>query len=212
MAAVEHRAHVLGIADRRRLGIREIGEQQLAQIGARHDHALVHVKRDAPDIGPLHEIGGGLARRDARMDQARKVQPLLGQEAGVEEGLEPVDRQAESFKHDEGRLVERIVGAVSVDEIGRVEAADRVAQAIAHGQQFRRHPVHVVGHVRLPSGRPALAAPGPGTQEGRESARSRPALNSTLPKTRYTSTILSLVSSIIRNSRSKGEDCHFTET
>ena len=124
----------VGVVDRR-AGADEAVKQQFADEAARHDRALVDIERHALDIGAIEQIGGRLARRDARVDQRQQPRALGRGQAGVEERIERVDRQLEPFEDDERRFVDRVGRAVTIGEFGGVEAADGVAEEIANGDE-----------------------------------------------------------------------------
>ncbi len=126
----------LGVVDRR-AGADEAVKQQFADEAARHDRALVDIERHALDIGAIEQIGGRLARRDARVDQSEQPHALGAGQSGVEERIERIDRQFEPFEDDERRFVDRIGRAVTIGEVGGVEAADGVAEEIANGREDR---------------------------------------------------------------------------
>ena len=60
--------------------------------------ALVDIERHALDIGAIEEIGGGLARGDAGVDQRQKARALLARQRGVEKRIERVDGQAQALR------------------------------------------------------------------------------------------------------------------
>ena len=111
------------------------GHQQFADQAARDDDALVDIERHALDVSAIDEIGGGLARRYARLDQFHKPQTLGAQKPGVEKGIERVDRQAQAFEDEKGGLVERGRRAMAESEIGSKKAADRIAQPVSRGKE-----------------------------------------------------------------------------
>ena len=83
----------LGIADER-VVLGESGHHQFANQAARDDDALVDIERHALDVGAVDKVGGGLARRYARLDQSQEPRALVAKEPGVEKRIEHVDRQA----------------------------------------------------------------------------------------------------------------------
>ena len=74
-----------------------------------------------PDPGLVRQIGGGLARGDARFDDLLQGLALGRQQAGVEPGIELIDRQVQGMQNEIGGFVERIAGAVAINETGRAE-------------------------------------------------------------------------------------------
>jgi hypothetical protein len=104
---------------------------KLADEAARHDDALVNVERHTLDVGAVEQIGRGLPRDRARLDQ-RVEPPTLGHEQlRVEEWIERVDREMKALENEIGRLVERRGRAVAEGEAGGAKPADRVAQPVA---------------------------------------------------------------------------------
>ena len=96
-AEIEHALDRIGVLDQRALAD-EAAEQQFADEAARHDHALVDIERHALDIGAIEKVGGGLARRDARVDQLQRGARARRRQRGVEKRIERVDRQAQRLR------------------------------------------------------------------------------------------------------------------
>ena len=106
--------------------------QELADVGAGDDDALVDIESMALNPSLVGEVGGWLARGDALVDDFPHCPTLRHQEAGIEPGIELIDRQMKSVQNEISGLVERITSTVAIGETGRTEMADRVAQPIPH--------------------------------------------------------------------------------
>ena len=151
-AEVQHRGDRLWIADEP-VVLGESRHDQFANQAARHDDALVDIERHALDVGAVDEVGGGLARRCARLDQCQKPGALVAKQPGVEKRIEHVDRQAQTLEDEKGGFVERRRRAVAEGEASREKAADRIAQPVSRGQE-RFNPLV---DRRLRQGRPPEA-------------------------------------------------------
>ena len=114
----------------------EMRIQQFADEGARHDGALVDIERQAAHVDLVDEIGGGLSRGDAALDQVEDLLALGRGDARGRKGLELVGMQMQRFADQEGGLRHRIGGAVREHQFGLDEAADRIADEIEQRQQF----------------------------------------------------------------------------
>ena len=99
------------------------------------------MKRNALDIGLAEQIGGGFARRDARINQFGKPFAFLRQQPRIQKGFEFVDRQMQGFENYKGCLVQGIGCAVTIGKPGRLKAGDGVAQEVAQGAKMRRRGV-----------------------------------------------------------------------
>src|SRR5438105_1335627 len=110
--------------------------QQLADVGARHDDPLVDVERVAPDPGLVCQIRRGLARCDARLDHLAHGIALGCQQAGLEPGVELIDRQVQRVQNEVCGLVESIGGTMAVYEPRRIEAAYGIAQPVAYRDEL----------------------------------------------------------------------------
>ena len=115
-----------------------IAGDELAEIGARHDHPLVDMERDAGGVDASEEIGGRLARRDARFDQAENARALLRGDPRRSEPFEAIGRQVQRLADDEGGFRDRIGGAVGEHELRFVEARHGIADEIEHGGELDR--------------------------------------------------------------------------
>ncbi len=148
------RAQVEDRADRSRPGAQvpfpfrcvQLPAQQLAEIGAGHDDALVDIEGVGADPGLVGEVGRRLAGGDAPLEDVAHLAALGGDQAGVEPGVELIDGQVQRVQDQVGGLIERIAGAVPVAEAGGVEARHGVAQPIAHGDELVLYSIRV-GHL-----------------------------------------------------------------
>ena len=82
---------------------------------------------------------------------SRRRSALRARQRRVEKRIERVDRQAQRLENDEGGFVDGVGRAMAVDEPGRVEPADGVAEEVAQRREDRE--ALVVGAIvggRLP--------------------------------------------------------------
>jgi peptide chain release factor 3 len=136
-AEVEHALDLLRLLDQGEIvAADEVGEEDLADEGARHDHALVDGEGDALNIGAAGQIDGRLAALDPLVDDGGEPGPFRPGEPGVQPGVELVDGQTQRLQDQEGRLVQRRRRAMAIGQFRRVEAAHRMAEEIADGEQF----------------------------------------------------------------------------
>jgi hypothetical protein len=115
---------------------REAVFQQLGEVGARHDDALIDVETVGAEPGFLHQVGGGQAMHHALLQVGQQRQAFVFGQMGVEPGFERVAWQVQRGEHQPDGFVPGVVGAVAVEKSGLVEAADRPAQPVAEGDQF----------------------------------------------------------------------------
>jgi hypothetical protein len=101
--------------------------------GARHDDALVDVELVGAEPGFADEIGRGLARADALVDQLARRVPSRRVELVIEMRIEIGERQAERVEDEPRGLVERIRGSVAIGEARLVEPLDRFLEERADG-------------------------------------------------------------------------------
>jgi hypothetical protein len=117
-------AQVQGREDALRL--REPGLEVLQdhgrQEGAGHDHPLVHVKTITVQPGLAGEVGRRDPLPDASFQDGGQTPALLGQQAGVQEGIQPVQGQVQGMQDQVSRLVVGIAGAMAEEQAGLVEA------------------------------------------------------------------------------------------
>ena len=139
-AEVEHAFHGEGILDQRTALVialaAEMGLQQLADVGARHDHALVDIEGQAAHVDLVDQIGGGLSRGDAAPDHIDERLGLARGDPCGGKALELVGMQMQGFADQEGRFRHRIGRSVREYQLGFDEAAHRVADEIEQRHQF----------------------------------------------------------------------------
>ena len=109
--------------------------QQFGDEGARHDHALVDIETMFAQPGLVGEIGGGQAFAHPAFDHRLHLFRFVMCKAGVEEGIEPVERQMQGVQDQIRRLIEGVVRAVAEKQLRLVEARHREAQPVAHGDE-----------------------------------------------------------------------------
>ena len=73
---------------------------------------------------------------DALIDDLSQRLPFSGQKTAIQPRLELIDRQMQRMQDKECRLVECRGRAVTVNQPGRVEAADGISQPVAHGNDL----------------------------------------------------------------------------
>src|SRR5246127_4626756 len=98
--------------------------QDFADIGARHDHALVDIEGQAAHIDLVDEIGRGLAGADARFYQLQDLFRLKGGDAGGGKALELVGMKMQRLCDQKRGFGDGISRAMSKDEACLIEAAD----------------------------------------------------------------------------------------
>ncbi len=118
-------------ARRRRRYAFEIAGQEFADIRARHDHPLVDIERLPLDPSLIGEVGCGLARGDAPLDDLLQGLPFAHQKAAIHPRLELVWRQMQRMQDEKCRLVERRRGAMAIDQPGCIETTDGETQPVA---------------------------------------------------------------------------------
>lgn len=125
---------------------------QLADRRTRHQHALVDVEFHAAEPGLVGQVGDRDALVDAADHALNDAMALAGGQTGGVHVLRNIQRQEQAWQHQLHRFVPRIIGSVTIVDIGGVETAYRPAQHILNGVQF----VHCFvdeNFVNLPSGR-----------------------------------------------------------
>jgi hypothetical protein len=135
----------------------ELVRHQLGDEGARHQHALVDVEVVAAQPGFVGDVGGRHALADAALDHVQHLQHFLLQQAGVEEGLELVQRELEGVQDQVGGFVEGFGAAVAEEQLGSVETGDGVAQQVARRAEIGRGHGHDVGLAESVTPRTARA-------------------------------------------------------
>jgi hypothetical protein len=131
--AARTRAQVQDGSNARRLrrNTFQIAGQKLADIRAWHDHPLVDIEGLPLNPGLIGEVGCGLARGDAPLDDLLHGLPFRGQKVTIQPRFELIDRQMQRVQDEECCLVERRCGAMSINQPGCVEAADGETQPVA---------------------------------------------------------------------------------
>ena len=114
-----------------RVGVLDPGREpfveQFGKEGARHDHTFIDVEAEIPEPGFLDQIGRGYAFDDAALDVIEQCNALIGRNAGVEEGVEAVDRERERGQDQPCGFVENAGDAVSAKNLAAIETGDGVA-------------------------------------------------------------------------------------
>ncbi len=117
-----------GIADQRccvLIAVAEMGVEQFADEGARHDGALVDIERQPAQIDLVDEIGGGFARGDAALDQSEDLFAFRRGDARMGKLLELVGMQVQGLADEERGFRDGIGGAVGEDEFGLAQSGLR---------------------------------------------------------------------------------------
>ena len=124
------------VEDARRLG-RQPGRETLAdQFGnrrARHQHALVHLERQAAEPGLAEQVGGRHAFADAALDQAAEQVALVILQPTVQVGVGHFIRQMQGTQHQHAGLVPGVIGSMPKIDLLSLESADRPANVITQG-------------------------------------------------------------------------------
>ena len=136
-ADVGDRQDVVGIADQRAFALSGEGfrKQQLADERARHDDARIDDKGHALDIGLADQIGRRNAFVDAPVDTLDDELAFGARQAGIEPGIDVVDRQVQRLEDQEHRIVDRLARAMADADLGGAVAAHGVAQEIPDGEK-----------------------------------------------------------------------------
>ena len=122
-AEIEHALDPARIADRQ-----DAVGQHVADEGARDQRAAIGMEAHAVHVGRAHQIGRGQAQAHARIDQGEQSRALGRGRTQVQVGIEPVDRQAQRFQHQERRLVAGVGRAVAIGQPRRAKAVDGEAE------------------------------------------------------------------------------------
>ncbi len=104
--------------------------QQLANEGARNNHALVDIERQSAHVDLVDEVGRGLSRRDAARDHIENLSRFGGGDPRGRKRLELVGIQMQRGAHQEGGFGHRIGGAVREYQFRLDEPAHRIADEI----------------------------------------------------------------------------------
>ncbi len=116
--------------------------EQLGEVGARDDDPFIDVETMLAQPGLLCQVGSGQAFDDAPLQDVVHGQSLVFGELGVEEGVQPVQRQVKGVEDEPGGFVKGVVAAVTKIEARFTKAADGVAQPVPEGVQFVDGGVH----------------------------------------------------------------------
>ena len=109
----------------------EAAGHQFGDERARDQHALVDVEAEIAEPRFVRQIGRGDPLVDPPREQLAERCPLGLRQLGVEEGLEPVERQVQRVQQQVGGLVVGFVAAVTEMELGFAEARYGPAQPVA---------------------------------------------------------------------------------
>src|SRR3982074_3705760 len=114
----------------------EMGIEQLADEGARHDHALVDVKGQAAQVDFVDEVSCRFSRSDAARNHVEYSFGLARRDPRGREGLELVGMKMQGFADQECGLGHGIGGAVREQQFGLDKAAYRIADEVEQRQQL----------------------------------------------------------------------------
>jgi len=115
----------------------QIFAQQDGNMGARHYHALVHVKGEVAEPGFARQVRGGLAAVDAAREQSQHAPRIERSNPSPEHGRSAIQGQAQSVQREIRGFVAGGGGAVAVGEARRAQAAGAVAHQAANGPAAR---------------------------------------------------------------------------
>ena len=118
-----------------RAGLLDVDEQ-LGDVRARHDRALVDRERDVLQPGLAGEVGGRAAALDAARDQGVDPRAFLVADRALALRLERIERQAERPGDEPGRLVEGVAGAVAERDAGLLEPLGRGDDELDQGHRI----------------------------------------------------------------------------
>ena len=134
-AKVERALYSRRIVDVRRNAVR----QQLRNVRARNDDAIVDVEAESAEPRFARQVRGGDTQVDAAREQACDLHAFRRGEARVEKRLQPVERQVERMQQQVGGLVVGVRRAVTEHEPGFAEPRHRPAQPVPQCFEFVRH-------------------------------------------------------------------------
>ncbi len=120
-AEIEDAARAVGKPRVERPGLLDVDEQ-LGDVRARNDRALVDRERDVLQPRLAGEIGGGLAGLDPSRDQVFDLRLVGGFDRAPALRLERIERQAERPGDEPRGLVERVAGAVAERDAGAFQS------------------------------------------------------------------------------------------
>ena len=106
-------------------------------------------KRSSPSHASPVRYAAGMRSSMRRSNSAASARARCGQ-AGVEEGVQPIERKVEHMQDQIRGFVIRVVHAVAEDELGIAEAGHRPAQPVAQRFELRRrvHPASRLARAR----------------------------------------------------------------
>ena len=110
-------------------------DEQLRDVRARHDRALVDRERDVEQPGLAGEVGRGLATVDAPGEERVDLRLLVGADRALALRLERIERQAERPGDEPGGLVEGVAGAVAERHAGLLEPLGRGDDELDQGHR-----------------------------------------------------------------------------
>jgi len=117
----------------------QIFAQQAGNMGARHYHALVHVKGEVAEPGFARQVRGGLAAADAAREQGQHAPRLERTEPAPEHGRSAIQGQAQCVQREIRGFVAGGGGAVTENEARLAKAAGPEAHQRAYRPAARRH-------------------------------------------------------------------------
>jgi len=138
-AQVERRRHGPGV---RNPG-GQIIAQQAGNMGARHYHALVHVKGEVAEPGFARQVRGGLAAADAAREQGQHAPRIERTDPSPEHGRSAIQGQAQCVQREIRGFVAGGGGAVAVGEARLAKAAGPEAHEAAYRPGANRRSVNV---------------------------------------------------------------------
>ena len=109
---------------------------QLTNRRARHQHAFIDIELVAAEPGFVGQIGDRNTLVHATDDALNDAVFFAGGQARGAHVFRNIQRQVEGRQHQLHGFIPRVVGTVSVPDIGGAEAANRPAQHVLYGMQL----------------------------------------------------------------------------
>ena len=109
---------------------------QLANRRARHQHAFIDIELVAAEPGFVGQVGDRNALVHAADHALNDAVFFAGSQARGAHVFRNVQRQVERRQHQLYGFIPRIIGTVTVPDIGGAEAANRPAQHVLYGMQL----------------------------------------------------------------------------
>jgi len=109
----------------------QIFAQQAGNMGARHYHALVHVKGEVAEPGFARQVRGGLAAADAAREQGQHAPRVERTDPSPEHGRSAIQGQAQCVQREIRGFVAGGGGAVTENEARLAKAAGPEAHEAA---------------------------------------------------------------------------------